>query len=116
VASGVRDTDQSLTKIQPKFHLNYSAYFFLGSKKSPQPPKGTAQFGFSLFSVQSHSGERIARGSNLQQKFNLNSILLTFTLFVFPNKRKGIDQKTVVIVVFNCKDESSEVGRRRSRI
>jgi uncharacterized membrane protein len=53
------------------------------------------QFGFSLF-----SGERMARGSNLQQKFNLNSISLTITLFFISKpEQKEREQETPVIVV-----------------
>jgi hypothetical protein len=76
VASGVRDIimDRSWTKVQHKFHLNYSVCFFsLGSRKSPQPPWGIPGVFFCFISF---GREFIATRSNLQQKFNLNSMSL----------------------------------------
>jgi hypothetical protein len=52
VVSGVRNMDQSPTKIQPKFHLSYSACFFLsGQQEVPSASQGNSAvwFLFILF-------------------------------------------------------------------
>jgi hypothetical protein len=83
VASGVSNMDQSLTKIQLKFHLKYLACFFWGGNGQQEVPSASqgssGVWFFFIFHSISFLWQWIARGPNLQQKFNLKSISLSLS-------------------------------------
>jgi hypothetical protein len=70
-------------KIQPKFHLKYSACFFRGggegeaSRKSLQPPRGTAWFCFSLVCSISFQ-QRIKSLLKVQHEFHQSHFLYLY--------------------------------------